>query len=626
VDLDSPEARKLAGHFLPETRMRHGRQRRRASHYWYLVHPTPEPEKFSDTGGKCLVELRSKGQQTIVPPSIHPNGDAVVWEEYGEPATVDAVELRECVARLAACALVARNWPGTGSRHNAAMALAGALLRNGWSESDVAQFVSCAAWCAGDEEWREREKDVATTTLRLEEGGEATGIPTLVGLLGAPVVERLEDWLQFKNSKQPHHPLSSGVQPWPDPLGRDAFHGLAGDLVHVIEPHTEADPAALVFQFLVVFGNIIGRRPNFTAEADRHGMNLFVVIVGATSKGRKGSSWSHVRKIGEAVDHEWAGQRVQQGLSSGEGLIWTVRDPIEKQEPIRKGKRVVGYEKVIADFGVEDKRLHILEPEFASVLKMVDREGNILSGTLRQAWDTGTLRILTKNSPAQATGAHISVIGHITGDELRRYLTATEKGNGFANRFLWVCAKRSKALPEGGALDESELEGIISRVGQAVTFARSTDELHRSSKARKLWAKVYPELSAGSSGMLGAVTSRAEAQVMRLASLYALLDSSKVIKEIHLRAALALWKYAEQSARFIFGDSLGDPVADQILSALRKNAAGLTRTEIRDALGRNRRAEEIEIALASLARRGSARLVSDAEHGPGRPSETWVAL
>jgi hypothetical protein len=126
--------------------------------------------------------------------------------------------------------------------------------------------------------------------------------------------------------------------------------------------------------------------------------------------------------------------------------------------------------------------------------------------------------------------------------------------------------------------------------------------------------------------MLGAVTSRAEAQVMRLASLYALLDSSKVIKEIHLRAALALWKYAEQSARFIFGDSLGDPVADQILSALRKNAAGLTRTEIRDALGRNRRAEEIEIALASLARRGSARLVSDAEHGPGRPSETWVAL
>ena len=278
------------------------------------------------------------------------------------------------------------------------------------------------------------------------------------------------------------------------------------------------------------------------------------------------------------------------------------------------------------DFGVEDKRLLVLEPEFASVLRILDREGNTLSAIIRQSWDNGALRILNKNSPAQATNAHISLIGHITADELRRYLTATEMGNGFANRILWICARRSKSLPEGGNVDESDLQDVKSRVAEAVKFARSTDELLRTEKAAKLWREIYPELSAGSPGLLGAVTSRAEAQVMRLASIYALLDSSNMIKEVHLRAALAAWKYAEQSARWIFGDSLGNPIADEILRELRKSPDGLTRTEIRDLFGRNRRAEEIEPALASLAECGLARPQTDKGKGPGRPSERWVAI
>jgi bifunctional DNA primase/polymerase-like protein len=625
VDLDAPEAIELAAKILPPTSRRHGRAGKRESHRWYVAIPTPDPARFSDLDGASLVEIRSTGQHTLVPPSIHPTGERILWEEAGQPALVDGANLRRRVECLSACALVGRHWPATGARHHAAMALAGALLRNGWPEARVVKFIIFAAKCAGDEEWRERKNDVETTARRIEVGGRATGIPTLVGLLGTDAVDRLEDWLRLKNLKERNHQFSR-VQKWPDALDPEALHGLAGDLVRTIEPHTESDPAALLFQLLTVFGNIVGRRPHFKAEADRHGMNLFVTIVGATSKGRKGSSWSHIRRIAEGVDREWAGQRIQQGLSSGEGLIWAVRDPIDKREPIKKGGRVVGYQKVTADFGINDKRLLVQEAEFASVLKMLDREGNTLSATLRQAWDTGMPRILTKNSPAQATGAHASMIGHITGDELRRYLTATEKGNGFANRILWVCARRSKSLPEGGNVEESELQDITSRIAQAVTFARSTEELQRSPKARKLWVEIYSELSAGSPGLLGAVTSRAEAQVIRLASIYALLECSNVIKEVHLRAALALWKYAEQSARFVFGDSLGDPVADQILRALRKSASGLTRTEIRDLFGRNRRADEIEPALASLAQCGLARPQADNEHGPGRPSEKWVAL
>ena len=95
-------------------------------------------------------------------------------------------------------------------------------------------------------------------------------------------------------------------------------------------------------------------------------------------------------------------------------MIWAVRDEISKQEPIRKGGRITGYQEVVVDHGIEDKRLLVLEAEFASPLRVLGREGNILSAVIREGWDTGDLRTLTKNSAAKATGAHITILGHIT--------------------------------------------------------------------------------------------------------------------------------------------------------------------------------------------------------------------
>src|SRR5262249_54043770 len=92
----------------------------------------------------------------------------------------------------------------------------------------------------------------------------------------------------------------------------------------------------------------------------------------------------------------------------------------------------------------------------------------------------------------------------------------------------------------------------------------------------------------------------------------------------HLRAALALWEYCETSARYVFGDALGDPVADEILRALRNNPDGLTRTAIRDLFGRNRNADQIGRALALLLQNGLARVVS--EQRDGGPAERWFAV
>jgi hypothetical protein len=363
---------------------------------------------------------------------------------------------------------------------------------------------------------------------------------------------------------------------------------------------------------LVAFGTVIGRGPHWKAEATRHGLNLFVCIVGTTSKGRKGTSWGHARRLIETLEIPFK-QRIQTGLSSGEGLIHAVRNRDESAE----GRAV--------DPGVSDKRLLIVESEFASPLRVISRDGNTLSPVLRLAWDGGTLQVLTKNSPSKATEAHVSIIGHVTRDELRFELTRTDMGNGFANRYLWVCARRSKLLPHGGCIPDGDFQDVANRLKSAFDFSRDLGdfEIRRTHDADAVWEYLYPELSEGKPGLLGAVTSRAEAQVMRLASLYALMDKSPVIEVVHLLAANAVWHYCEASAKFIFGDSLGNPLADDLLRFLRNADKGMTRTELSNALGRNKQAGQIGQALALLAEHGLAR--STLEETSGRPAERWHA-
>ena len=399
-----------------------------------------------------------------------------------------------------------------------------------------------------------------------------------------------------------------------------ALYGLAGDFVRAIAPHTEADPVALLIQFLVAFGSVIGRCAHFVAEADAHYSNLYAVLIGQSSKARKGTSWGYIKRLFQRVDPDWVGFKIQSGLSSGEGLIWAVRDPVEKDYVDDNGE----MQTKTTSEGVEDKRLLVQESEFASVLKVAGREGNTLSAILRSFWDSGTAQTMTKKDPARATGAHISIVGHITRDELRRELSSTESGNGFGNRFMWFFVRRSKELPEGGNLDENTLSSLVYRLKKIIEFASDATLLKRDDQARQLWCQVYHDLSEGKPGLAGALTSRAEAQVMRLATLYALLDASSDIRMEHLTAALALWEYSEESTRYIFGESLGDPVADRIWDQLREEGAGMNRTQIRDLFLKNQTSERIEQALALLVECG--RVECRMIRGKGRPAETWFAV
>jgi hypothetical protein len=448
-----------------------------------------------------------------------------------------------------------------------------------------------------------------------------------------PSVKRVDlDTISSKNGQdqdQPpagdtlptHSPLLSYPRPWPDPLGEDAFRGLVGDFVSTCEPHTEADPTALAVQFLVAFGCAVNRAPFYRVSADQHRMNIFTVLVGATASGRKGTSMSFVRHVFSVADQEFISGRAQSGLSSGEGLIWAVRDPISKSMPIKKNGRIESYQDEVVDQGVKDKRLLVVEPEFARALKASGREGNTLSALIRLAWDGGKLQTLTKHSPATATDPHISIIGHITAEELQRNLDEIEIANGFANRFLWICCKRSKQLPLGGGFPEGELQAVAKGIKQSLQHARRTGEVRMELRAEELWCAEYAHLTADMPGMRGSLLARGAPIVLRLALIYAMLDQCSEILVEHLRAGLAVWRYSEQSVTHVFGDSTGDRAADQIRTALRESSDGMTRTDLATAF--KSLANQSRIAPALDLLKGAGMATVERVPTDGRTKEVW---
>ncbi len=409
--------------------------------------------------------------------------------------------------------------------------------------------------------------------------------------------------------------------PWPDAMSPEALHGIAGEFVRMTAPRTEADPAALLVQFLVAFGALVGRGPHFYIDGAEHHSNLFALLVGATSKGRKGTSWARVLEVFARIPG-W--KPTVSGLSSGEGVKYHVRDAREETKANKRGELVTQ----VVDAGEADKRLLVIESEFAGALRASQREANTLSATVREAWDTGNLRTLTKRDPVVATGAHVCIVGHITADELRAELTATDSANGFANRFLFVATKRSKMLPRGGGdPDRQALQALADRLAALAERARRLGRLDMTCDAWVVWDGVYPELSAGGDGLHGAVTARAEAQVLRLALLYALLDGTDAIDTPHLIAALAVWEYCDATAKYIFGASLGDRIADEIMRRLRiAGDTGLTRDDLRNAFHRNVPSERIGVALDMLKRQGKATCEKASKGGAGRPAEIWRAV
>jgi hypothetical protein len=371
---------------------------------------------------------------------------------------------------------------------------------------------------------------------------------------------------------------------WPGDMAPEAFTGLAGDFVRLVEPHTEADRVALLGNFLVGSGVLFGREAYAIADGRRHYPVEFLLVVGQTGAGRKGTASARTIPVMDQVEEGFS-RRVISGLSSGEGLI--------------KGISPSQNEIILPD---DVRRYLAFIPEFASVLAVMKREGNTMSPMLREIWDCSRLRVLTRKDPLDVDNVNLSVIGHITPEELLNNLTVTDRANGFANRFLFTLVRRSKLLPEGGG--DVNVHPIVKRLSAAVVAARGRGPIRRDSEAKELWAIEYARMTRSRDGLAGALCGRAEAHVLRLSLLYALLDCSETIRIEHLRAACAFWAYCERTVTHIFRGATGDPDGQKILNAL--CGGPMTVTELRRLFANNRDGDWIQSKMTMLVRAGKA--------------------
>lgn len=408
----------------------------------------------------------------------------------------------------------------------------------------------------------------------------------------------------------PVPPARPEKRPWPAPMGPAAFTGLAGETVRTLEPYTEADRHGLLVSALVAFGCMAHSGPYLLHGSTTHWARLFALVVGGTGDGRKGESWSPVRRLIFAADKEFRG-RVQSGLSSGEGLIAAVRDP---------AYGVVKGEVVMTDEGVEDKRLLAFEAEFARVLTVIERETNTLGSIVRDAWDTGDLAVMTK-VPTRANGAHICIVGHITPEELLTKCDQSWITNGFLNRFLVALVRRSRLLPIPQSLEGPALDDLARRWADALGAARVLGRLGWTPEGRAWWEARYAGFLTSETGKLGAMKVRAAPIVLRLAITYALMDGQKQIAPVHLEAAEEVWRYCERSVEYLFGESTGNATADVILRYLRQQLQ-LTKTDIHRLFNRNKEAHEIDAALGVLELAGLA-YRKYSQPRPGGKVETW---
>jgi hypothetical protein len=415
----------------------------------------------------------------------------------------------------------------------------------------------------------------------------------------ACLAQEPEDDDYDEDSEPSPAPPSQAIRP--PTLADPALYGLAGLAVRSLAPHTEADPAAILLQFLAAFGNLVGPAPHCIVGSTRHGLNLFVVLVGESSKARKGTSWRQLSSLFTDVDGLWAGRRVSTARPTANGIIRALRD----EQP------------------ATDRRLFLLCEEFASLLHVLGQRTGQLSPLLRCAWDGGDLCAHDGRHPLQATGTHISMVGHVTQSELAHHLSRTEALNGFANRCLWISVRRSKSLPEGGSLPPEERAAVARELRRALDWVHSQTALvfRRTPAARELWNDRYPALSQGRPDVYGAATSRAEAQVLRLSAIYAALDCSPLVEACHLQAALAVWDYCLASARLFFDDSPVDPTAQRIGEALDAAPEGLTKTQIRGLFHGHVSTERIDLALEQLS--GLGLISRRTAAGRGRSSTFW---
>ncbi|MGL6155688.1 MAG: hypothetical protein ACRC1O_03645 [Ralstonia mannitolilytica] len=330
-----------------------------------------------------------------------------------------------------------------------------------------------------------------------------------------------------------------------------------------------------------------------------------------------------------AMDEGFAPQIHRGGLSSREGLVALMHDGY------RQGRLEVP--------AIEDKRLWVVESEFANVLHQGRRDGNTLSAALRDCWDGVDLKPATKSNRLYASQPHVCLSGAISPSELTGLMSARDLTNGFANRFLLIWAERTRMLPFPKETPQAVVEHLACRTLEVLAFVHANrhdrrDHLRMELSPQAQWR--YAQLYRGElnddlgDGVVGALLERRAPMLLRLAMLMALTDLQTRIDAKHIDAATAWIRHATASVRFVFVSAAEEAKLAQVLEMSNRVLAFLhergqaTRSQIsaecfRGKVTKARIDASLEHLLASTPPRISVQWVERPADTPGTPTRVY---
>lgn len=274
-DLDSMEARKLGTRYLPRSLASFGRGSHTRSHLLFIV---PEPKArmtwIDPVDNSVLLELRGDGHQTMLPPSMHPEGDEVLWSSKEQPSESDWDTLTTAGGRLAVASFLAKHWQSLVQArvtHFAVMAFSGALLRSGVDVDEVAGFIRSACEVNFDTGTDMQVRAVYDTRKNLDQGKEVTGWPTLAEHFYEESCAKIREWLGLNDPGRPFektdkYNASLLVQHFGDRIrfnpDRQSWFVWNGS-------YWEEDKRGFVLNYAAEIGNIIRRDAMLIDDAEK---------------------------------------------------------------------------------------------------------------------------------------------------------------------------------------------------------------------------------------------------------------------------------------------------------------------------------------------------------------------
>jgi hypothetical protein len=477
LDLDCPEAVALAPSLAPVTGFKSGHAGNPHSCYWYKGDPVPTHRSYEFAGEK-LVELRSVGQ-TIVPPSIHPDGDQYIWHEAdGEPPTIAGAELSRVARELAAATLLLRCYPKPGMRHDFALALAGFLLRqSGWDAARTKNFVCAVASSAGDDEIKDRESAVETTSERLATDAKALGGTRFREIVGNAVFDTFCDWMGFAKGAPRANALplieaetvaDEALEPWPSTTLEGDF---IGDLMHVLTDGTALPPHFAREQIILTVGALADEHLGYPSHPDLIGRR-YLGLISERPQAGKGETWKRVAGKDSALRFylDTASVKVQDGGGIGSGQF-------------------------LARILQETPRLIAAWDETSELFQQTGQQSSTILSALKKLYEsTSHWSGSFTNKKFGTDDAHLSVLLHSTRKTfVQGFSVRGGIGDGLLSRFVFGYSNTWPVVPEWSQRDYAREQTLAEKIIALIPTTRTAPGIDAA--ARKRMAEFAHEMN-----------------------------------------------------------------------------------------------------------------------------------